>query len=54
MARITKNKVCDCLISILTQYKKDKDDQNAVCEFENWISDNSTEREQDSLKYEDL
>lgn len=54
MSKITKNKVCDCLISILTQYKKDKDTKNAVLQFDHWISDNFTELEQDSMEYEVL
>ena len=41
--RITKNRVCDKVIEILTQYKKDKDLQNAVIQFDHWISDNSSE-----------
>lgn len=41
--RITKNKICDKLVEILTQYKKDKNYQNAVIEFDHWISDNSSE-----------
>ena len=32
--RITKNKICDKLVEILTQYKKDKNYQNAVIEFD--------------------
>ena len=51
MSKITKNTVCNCLISILTQYKKDKDAENAVIQFDHWISDNSTELEQNSIEY---
>ena len=40
---VTKNKVCDKVIEILTQYKKDKNRGNAVIEFDHWIAENGSE-----------
>ena len=38
-----QDKICNKVIEILTNYKKDKNRQNAVIEFDHWISENSSE-----------
>ena len=38
-----QDKICNKVIEILTNYKKDKNLQNAVIEFDHWINENFSE-----------
>lgn len=38
-----QDKICNKVIEILTNYKKDKNRQNAVIEFDHWINENFSE-----------